>query len=65
MESRELTAWRAMWNYFSGRSDKYRTELDKRESNKVGIWILNLEIDLQKICVGFTKSGLNDLENRN
>lgn len=25
---------------FSGRSDKYRTELDKRESNKAGIWDL-------------------------
>lgn len=40
LESRGLTAWRAMWNYFSGRSDKYRTELDKRESNKAGIWDL-------------------------
>ena len=45
MESRGLTAWRAMWNYFSGRSDKYRTELDKRESNKAVGTILKIGIN--------------------
>ena len=48
MESRELTAWRAIWNYFLEKNDKYRMELDKRESDRAGSWDLKFGARFRK-----------------